>query len=753
MALKKTNTTKTRKIANITSIVLYFFITAVFIFETTIARMPINYVYAVPLMLLALIVLTVIIRNTINHYKLAFNVPFALYLFYTALMISFDWKTNHYLLVYLALCAISCIYSHFNRTLTFIIIVNIINAVLIINNPDIYSFNIPLFLTLLNWGISLFASIIMLVLARAATIHLDRALEHQQSFMDLLDSTENYVAMVNEQNEVVYASKTLSQLSNTEDPSLVQGRPLIDLFPGKSLKLYAGKMLKEKDNYAEDWEFSLSGQKRYFKAASHGLRGGSSGALISLYDMTHLAERDEIAVMKDSMKIGLFFMDSNFIIQDHYSRYLEEMLSDTKLFGKLFTDIISDSVSTNELNAITDYFKMVLERSYDQDMLDDINPLHELHYVNKTTGDRKIFQFDFATVERGKGEVFILATVYDITIRVELLQRLAEEESRRQEEMQAVFELIQVDPGTFNDFMKDMEYELSTIANIQKNEALSAHESLVKIYQSVHAIKSNAVILGLNIFGKKVHNLESRIKKLREMEGNVPFAEMLNLTMEIEKIIKEKEGFKDTIAKLQTYAGGNRTAVQEKQNVKVLLESLSKTTSKAANDLEKQIKFIATDIDADAIDKGPRRVMKEILMQLIRNSAVHGIESPDDRKAKGKNETGVVKLSIKLSDDKNYILIRFIDDGQGLNYKRIAEKALSRKLIKKEDITNKDMLIKAIFSPGFSTAEVEGVHGGRGIGLNLVRDRIKEINGSIKLRSEDGRGVIFLVTLPVGEDK
>jgi len=597
----------------------------------------------------------------------------------------------------------------------------------------------------------------MLVLARAATIHLNKALEHQQSFMDLLDSTENYVAMVNDKNEVVYASKTLSVLTNTEDPSLVQGRPLIDLFPGKSLKIYASKMLKEKDNYAEDWEFTLNGLKRYFKAASHGLRGGSSGALISLYDMTHLAERDEIAVMKDSMKIGLFFMDSNYVIQDHYSRYLEEMLSDTKLFGKLFTDIISDSVSTNELNAITDYFNMVLERSYDQDMLDDINPLHELHYVNKETGDRKIFQFEFGTVERAKGEVFILATVYDITIRVELLQRLAEEESRRQEEMEAVFELIQVDPSTFNDFMKDMEFELATIAKIQKNETLTAHESLVKIYQSVHAIKSNAVILGLNIFGKKVHNLESKIKKLREMEGNVPFAEMLNLTLEIEKIIKEKEGFKDTIAKLQTYAGGNKNkeaaAEGGKQNVKVLLDSLSKTTAKAAEDLEKQIKFIATDIDPEAIDNGPRRTMKEILMQLVRNSAVHGIELPDDRKAAGKNETGIVKLSIKISDDKKQILIRFNDDGGGLNYQRIAEKALSKKLIKKEDANNKDMLIKAIFSPGFSTAEVEGVHGGRGIGLNLVRDRIKEINGSVKLRSEEGKGTMFLVTLPVGPDK
>jgi two-component system chemotaxis sensor kinase CheA len=754
MALKKTDNSKSRKIANISSIVIFFFICAIFVIETMLANIPVNYVYAVPIMLLTLIIITVILRNSINHYKLAFNIPFVLLLFYTTLILMVDWQTNHYLLLCLAFCAISCIYSNFARTLTFVIAQNIVIGLLVMQGIPIVGVDLPVFIILLNWVISLFACIIMLVLTRAATIHLNRALEHQHSFKELLDTTENFVAMVNEYNEIVYASKTLSQLGNTEESTLVQGRPILDLFPGKSLKIYAGQMLKEKDNYAEDWEFLLNGQKRYFKAASHSLRGGSGGSLISLYDMTHLAERDEIAAMKDSMKIGLFFMDGNYVIQDHYSRYLEEMLSDTKLFGKLFTDIISDSVSTNEMNAIKDYFNMILEQSYDQDMLEEINPLNELHYVNRETGDRKVFQFAFSTVERGHGEVFILVTVYDITLRVELQQRLAEEESKRQEEMQAVFELIQVEPDVFSDFMKDMECEFENINRILKSDSLSAHDALVKIYQAVHAIKSNAVILGLSIFGNKVHNLESKIKKLREMETEVPFSEMLNLTMDIEKISNEKEGFKDIIEKLQSYAGSKNknpgdSSAAEKQNVKVLMESLSKTTSKAAEDQEKLIKFVANDIDPEAIDKGPRREIKEILMQLIRNSAVHGVETPEVRKTKGKSETGIIKLSIKMSEDHEHVHIKLNDDGQGLDYKKIAEKAVSKNIIKPEDAENKDMLIKAIFAPGFSTAEVEGVHAGRGIGLNLVRDRIKDVNGTIKLRSEIDKGVVFLISVPV----
>jgi len=703
-------------------------------------------------MLLALIILISIIRTTRNYHKLASNIPAVLFLFYTALMMISGWSSSYYLLVCLAFCGISCIYYSFNRTVTYIVIQNIATAFLVIRGTNVAGPGSSFEISAASWIICALASVIMLILTRSATVTLNKAVEHQTSFNNLLATTENYVAMVDETNRVVYASKTLSQLGNVDDPANVQGWPLIDLFPGKRLKTFAGQLLANKSLYAEDWEFSLNGQKRYFKASAHSLPGSAGSSLVNLYDMTYLAERDEIAAMKDSMKIGLFYMDQNCVIQDHYSRYLEELLSEENLFGKLFTDVISNSVTPKELESIKDYFGMVMERTYEQEMLDDINPLNELHYVNKRTGDRKVFQCAFATVERGHGEVFLLVTVYDITTRVELQQKLAEEEAKRQEEMQAVFELIQVEPAVFGDFMEDMEFEFGNIDKILKNDELTAHEALVKVYQSVHAIKSNSVILGLNVFGNKVHNLESRIKSLREQEGEVPFVEMLNLTVEIEKISNEREGFKEIIGKLQSYAGSSGGG-GARQNVKVLVESLAKTSDKVAQDMGKQIKFLATEIEPEALDASPRRVVKDILMQLIRNSAVHGIEAPEERKKRGKNETGIVKLTIKRSEDHKHIHIKLYDDGNGLDYKKIAQKALQKNMIKKEDANNKDMLLKAIFMPGFSTAETETVHGGRGIGLNLVRDRIKEVNGTIKIRSEDGKGTLFLISLPIHHKK
>jgi len=747
MADKKKENTSYRKVANVFSILISVFLSAFFIIETRIDGTISEYGFTGLVIAASLAIIFGMLRTSINHYKLAFNVPVAILIFYTILMVISRWNNSHYFLVCFTLCVISCLYSNFVRSVVFVILQNLFIGYLLLRGTPVSGNGIPLLTALINWVICALGEATLLLITRSATVVLNKAIEQQHSFADLLATTENYVAMIDERNKVVYASKTLALMGSIEDSALVQGRPLIDLFPGRSLKLYAGKMLKQKEKYADDWEFSLNGQKRYFKAAAHALPG-STGTLINLYDMTHLAERDEIAAMKDSMKIGLFFMDQNYVIQDHYSRYLEEMLSEEDLFGKLFTDIIAASVTSSELESIKDYFGMVIERSYDQEMLDDINPLNELYYVNARTGDRKVFQFSFATVER-HGEVFLLVTVYDITARVELQQRLAEEETKRQEEMASFFELVQVQPDVFNDFMEDMEFEFDSIDAVLKDDTISTHDVLIKVYQSIHAIKSNAVILGLNIFGNKVHNLESKIKKLRETEGAVPFEEMLNLAMEVEKISQEKEGFRDIINKLQSYSSGDG----KMQNVKVLTESLSRAVNKAAEDMEKQVKFIADDIEPEAIAKGPRRIMKEILMQLIRNAVVHGIEKPDVRKEKGKNETGVIGLSIKMTEDHSQIQLKLSDDGKGLDYNKISERAVANKIIKEQDAKNKDALLRAIFAPGFSTAATEGLHAGRGIGLNLVKDRVKEVNGHIKLHSETDKGLVFYIFIPVPKEK
>jgi two-component system chemotaxis sensor kinase CheA len=458
------------------------------------------------------------------------------------------------------------------------------------------------------------------------------------------------------------------------------------------------------------------------------------------------AERDEIAVMKDNLKAGLFLMDQDYRIQPAYSKALEGILAADELQGKKFTDILSASIKAKERDTLEDYFGMIINRSFDAAMLEEINPISELTYVNESMETRKILRSSFASVDRGQGEFFILGTLEDITVQKELERQLAEEESKREEEMRALFQVIQVEPRVFNDFIEDTEYEFDRINDILKNKELSAQTVMVEIYQSIHAIKSNALILGLDNFSGKLHELESKIKKFRDSEGEISFEDILHITMELERIMQEKDKFRVTIEKIQSFKAGMGDS--RRQDRYVLVETLTKACEKAAAALNKKVKFEVETLDGIVLETGPRRVIKEVLTQLVRNSVYHGIESPGERQSLGKSPEGIIRLSITYRDGR--IHMKLSDDGKGLDFERIRQKALALNLLKDNGKDNdKNQLLQVIFSPGFSTAETADVYAGRGIGLNLVRERVRDLKGSIKLQSEPGKGTTFNIFLPM----
>ncbi len=455
------------------------------------------------------------------------------------------------------------------------------------------------------------------------------------------------------------------------------------------------------------------------------------------------AERDEIAAMKDNLKVGLFLINTDYVIQPQYSKALEEILGETDLSGQNFLDLLNNSIQAKERETLMDFFTMVFNRSYDAAMLEDINPLHQLSYVSPSSRTQKSLRCAFTPINRTDGKVYILGTIQDQTHEVELEMQLSEEENKRQEEMRALFEVIHVEPRVLNDFIEDAEYEFDRVNTILKDKERSSQNVMVDIFQAVHAIKSNAVILGLGSFSTKLHELEDKIRVLRE-KHDISFQEILHITVELDKLMKIKDGFKELIEKIMSFNLGENRMQEEN----VLVSTLEQVIEKASVDLGKKARLVVTDINAQAIESGPRRIIKEILMQLVRNSMYHGIEHPDKRVMKGKGETGAINLSIELQDGK--IFIQLTDDGRGLDFDAIREKAEKMNLITdKKLLQDRNSLIQVLFAPGFTTATHADMYAGRGIGLNLVRERIKEVKGSIKMHSEDGKGTTFKIYIPV----
>jgi two-component system chemotaxis sensor kinase CheA len=460
------------------------------------------------------------------------------------------------------------------------------------------------------------------------------------------------------------------------------------------------------------------------------------------------ADHDEIAAMKDSLKAGLFLMNQDHIIQPQYSRSLESVLEESGLAGRDFIDLLSGSLSKREQESLKKYFKILLKNNFRQEMLDGLNPLVEFQYMHKETGKEKTLRGAFTMIEREGGEKFILVSLEDVSAEAELRRSAAEAESKQQEEMRSIFEVIHVDPAIFRDFIDDMEYEFERINEAMKDQALSTHEALDLVFQSVHAVKSDALVIGLTNFSAKVHELESEIKKLRDQQ-TISTEELLHLTIRFESLMKEKDNFRTVIDKIQSFSFQSLTmGLERKQDQWVLVETLSKASQRTAEDLEKKVRFEVLGIDSLALEQGPRRVIKEVLLQLVRNSVYHGIESPAERHSAGKDEEGLISLSITVEDGRIHIKLQ--DDGVGLDFDRIRQKAEKLHILQDGQEEDKNALLQVIFAPGFSTAADSGFHAGRGVGLNLVRERIRELGGNIKLQTTPGKGTLFTISIPLG---
>ncbi len=177
-----------------------------------------------------------------------------------------------------------------------------------------------------------------------------------------------------------------------------------------------------------------------------------------------------------------------------------------------------------------------------------------------------------------------------------------------------------------------------------------------------------------------------------------------------------------------------------------IAERLHRTVRQAARETAKQVRL---DIVGGAIeiDRGVLERMAGAFEHLLRNSVVHGIETPEQRTARRKDATGVITVTVAQAG--NEVAVEFGDDGAGLDLARIRQRALERGLIVAGDTPGDDELAQMIFRPGFSTADTVTELAGRGVGMDVVRAEVNAMGGRIETLSDAGRGTRFKLLLPL----
>lgn len=175
-------------------------------------------------------------------------------------------------------------------------------------------------------------------------------------------------------------------------------------------------------------------------------------------------------------------------------------------------------------------------------------------------------------------------------------------------------------------------------------------------------------------------------------------------------------------------------------------ERLYRVVRQASKETGKQVRL---DITAGHIemDRGVLDRMTAAFEHLLRNSVVHGIESPERRLEQGKPVEG--RIEIRLAQELNDVSVTFQDDGSGIDLARLREKALAQGLVPADAVLSDDEAAQLIYTPGLSTASEVSSLAGRGVGMDVVRNDVVALGGRIETHSHAGQGTSFKLVLPL----
>lgn len=298
----------------------------------------------------------------------------------------------------------------------------------------------------------------------------------------------------------------------------------------------------------------------------------------------------------------------------------------------------------------------------------------------------------------------------------------------------AAGELIDIDA-----FIKEINRQKGLLIDAEEDEELTENLNDIQSIR-IKLSRVNEIITAFDTMITREFHLKSQLDELKKLEDKLG-------SRELSKIRKQ---FENDIYSLET----SIFSVQEKAfdlrmlPINIVLRPLENTIALEAMNLEKKVKSIIQDTDI-AIDKVILEELGDILMHLVRNALDHGIESPEERKKAGKPEEGSV--TITCVRETRYIELKITDDGRGIDYGKIRNKAIKLYPERTDEITNMSEreLSQFLFQNGFSTKDEVTELSGRGVGLDVVWSNVEKIKGRIKIESTPGAGTSFILHFPL----
>ena len=500
----------------------------------------------------------------------------------------------------------------------------------------------------------------------------------------------------------------------------------------------------------------------------------------SAQDASLRAARQQTSDILRTVRDGLFLLDHELVIGGTYSAAMETLFKRKDIGGLPFESLLRNIVSEKTLATALKFVRVLWLERTNEKLVKSINPLGEVE-IHLDTGDGKFdtryLQFEFYRVRVDGRIAQVLVAVSDVTSRVELARELQASQGKAQAQVDTLLGILHIDPVQLASFLSDSNAAMKMINSVLREparEESAFRRKLDSLFRQAHSVKGEAAALGLSSIESRAHSFEDDLKALREkadLSGN----DFLPLVIKLDDLMTHLQSVNDLVSRLSKLqapaidstrlmtsldhakaaagsaagagaagAGAGKAAAVSDGGLTALLQQLAKHIA------DEQGKSVTVETSGfETIPEEYRRIVKDILIQGVRNAIVHGIEPPAFRVAAGKSPQGTVRLSFKSQAEVGYRL-SVEDDGRGLAIERIKEVALGKGLVTPEQarsLTPKQMYA-LLFQPGFSTVESATEDAGRGVGMNVIADLMRQIGGSVGIGTGQGKFTRLVLTLP-----
>lgn len=471
-----------------------------------------------------------------------------------------------------------------------------------------------------------------------------------------------------------------------------------------------------------------------------------------------------------TVKDGLFLLDRDLRLGSVVSRSLPEILRKEDVGGASFEEVLKPLVSEKTLNTALKFVKLLWKQHVNEDLIDSVNPLGQVEVRFDGGNGRpelRYLEFTFKRVRADSQQDLLLGAINDITDRVRLARELEQSREQAQSQMDMVMQVVNVDRSQLMSFVRDSDAALrktNAILKVPARDEAAFRSKLNGFFREVHGVKGEASALGLSSVASRAHTLESDLSLIREKPA-IDGTDFLPLVVRLEELMAHisligdlgsrlstssvTEPVPEADPLLQTQTISTRfvtapSAANEEATIARMLESLALDVAKSQG---KRVRIASTGLDT--VPAPYRRAIKDAAIQMVRNSIVHGIETPEGRRAVDKPEVGSLQMDFAQAQDGSYTLT-FQDDGRGLSYEKILDVALRRGILEPAQAASlqRGEVLAMIFRSGFSTAEQVSQDAGRGVGLDVVAAAVRGLGGQVGVASGPGKFTRFKLMLP-----